>query len=155
MFAGPGHPEGFTLRASVFNAPQAIHRTVLPAVVTLALSRQGSLLDGCRVEAVSHLPSSMSFRRSRRSRRPSIRCIASSWQDLADWTVAEFPEAQGTLLRDREAPNVFFSFGPWRDLDQALAWRASEGFRQRVTRLRQLLESFEPHLLDPVIRVGH
>lgn len=112
MFAGPGHPEGFTLRASVFNAPQAIHRTVLPAVVTLALSRQGSLLDGCRVEAVSHLSSSMSFRRSRRSRRPSIRCIASSWQDLADWTVAEFPEAQGTLLRDREAPNVFFSLVP-------------------------------------------
>lgn len=78
-----------------------------------------------------------------------------AWRDLADWTVSEFSEAQGTLLRDRDEPNVFFSFGPWRDLDQAQAWRASDGFGQRVSRIRELLEGFEPHLLDPVTRAGH
>lgn len=77
-----------------------------------------------------------------------------AWRDMAKWTLTEFPEAKGTLLRDRDEPNVFFSFGPWRDLDQAHAWRSSDGFRQRVSRIRQLLESFEPHLLDPVTRAG-
>lgn len=77
-----------------------------------------------------------------------------AWRDLATWTVDEFPDASGTLLRDRDTPNVFFSFGPWRDLDEAQAWRASDGFRERVARIRELLEGFEPHMLDPVTRVA-
>lgn len=80
--------------------------------------------------------------------------FVAAWQDMADWTQTEFPEAQGTLLRDRDESNVFFSFGPWRDLEQAQAWRASDGFQQRVTRIRDLLDSFEPHLLDRVPMAG-
>lgn len=77
-----------------------------------------------------------------------------AWQDLADWTVSEFPAARGTLLRDQDAPNVFVSFGPWRDLEQAQAWRTSDGFGQRVARLREFLNDFQPHLLDQVRIVG-
>lgn len=77
-----------------------------------------------------------------------------AWGDLAEWTVTQFPDAKGTLLRDRDVPNVFFSFGPWRDPDQVQAWRASEGFGQRVSRIRELVEEFEPHTLDPVTRAG-
>lgn len=74
--------------------------------------------------------------------------FVAAWQELAQWTLTEFPAAKGTLLRDRDEPNVFFSFGPWEDQATAARWRGSEGFRQRIAGLRPLLESFEPHLLD-------
>jgi len=73
-----------------------------------------------------------------------------AWNELADWTTANFAGAQGTLLRDREHPNVFISFGPWPDLETVQAWRASDGFRDRVGRIQQTLESFEPRTLDLV-----
>jgi len=71
------------------------------------------------------------------------------WRDLARWTRSEFPTATGTLLRDRDQPNVFVSFGRWPDLDAVGQWRGSEGFQQRIATIRQLVESFEPHTLDP------
>lgn len=76
------------------------------------------------------------------------------WQNLADWTLSEFPSASGTLLRDREQPNVFFSFGPWDDLETAARWRGSDGYEFRIEALRRVLFSFEPHLLDLSAQAG-
>jgi heme-degrading monooxygenase HmoA len=80
--------------------------------------------------------------------------FVAAWNDLAQWTAAGYPGAQGTLLRDREHENVFVSVGPWPDLETVQAWRASDGFRERVGRIQELLESFEPRTLDPVSRAG-
>lgn len=80
--------------------------------------------------------------------------FADAWREMAEWTLGEFPGSVGTLLRDRERRNVFFSFGPWRDLEQAETWRAMPGFGERVRRIRELLEDFEPHTLDPAAIVG-
>ena len=80
--------------------------------------------------------------------------FVAAWREMAEWTLGEFPEAVGTLLRDREQPDLFFSFGRWEDLEQAQAWRGLPGFTERLSRIRDLLEDFEAHLLDPVATAG-
>jgi quinol monooxygenase YgiN len=75
-----------------------------------------------------------------------------AWRDMATWTRSQFPTATGTLLRDRDQPNVFFSFGSWPNLETVGQWRGSEGFQQYIATIRELLESFESHTLDPVVQ---
>ena len=58
------------------------------------------------------------------------------------------------LLRDTQDENRFITFGPWESLDAIAAWRELDGFRERVGRVRELLESFEPFTLEPVVEVG-
>jgi quinol monooxygenase YgiN len=80
--------------------------------------------------------------------------FVAAWSELADWTVSDVPNARGILFRDREQPNLFYSFGPWEGIDAVERWRASEGFAARIERIRGLVDTFEPHTLDPVARVG-
>ena len=72
------------------------------------------------------------------------------WEQLGDWTVAAFPGARGTLLRDTERPNVFISFGRWPNRETAGRWRASAEFQGHVTAIGETLELFEPLLLEHV-----
>ena len=65
----------------------------------------------------------------------------------------DVPEAP-TLLRDRERPNVFLSFGPWPDDAAVERFRLSDAFRDGTAAMRDLLESFEPRTLDEVWRGG-
>jgi heme-degrading monooxygenase HmoA len=76
-----------------------------------------------------------------------------AWQELAEWTNAEISGAVGgeaRLLQDLDDPTLFFSFGPWDSLQSIQSWRADSGFQERVRRIRDLLESFEPHTLQMV-----
>ena len=78
-----------------------------------------------------------------------------AWRDLAQWTAAEFaPKARAMLLRDRDEASRFRSFGPWESDEQAAAWRQSEGFVSRISRIREMLERFDAHTLDVVVDVG-
>lgn len=78
-----------------------------------------------------------------------------AWNDLAEWTAAEIaPGAPAMLLRDRDEPARFRSFGPWDSDEQVAAWRQSEGFLARIGRIRELLDRFEAHTLDVVADVG-
>ena len=76
--------------------------------------------------------------------------FVAAWRDLAQWTAGQYPGSRAWLLRDREHPNVFLSAGPWSNDEVIPAWRASDGFRERVGRIRELLESFEARTLDEV-----
>jgi quinol monooxygenase YgiN len=58
---------------------------------------------------------------------------------------------QRTLLRDREQPNRFISFGPWESVEAIGAWRANPGFQERVSKMREMLEDFSPMTLDEVL----
>jgi len=78
-----------------------------------------------------------------------------AWNDLAVWTAADIaPGARAVLLRDREDPALFRSFGPWDGDEQVAVWRQSEGFTSRIGRIRELLVRFEAHTLDVVAEVG-
>jgi heme-degrading monooxygenase HmoA len=81
--------------------------------------------------------------------------FAAAWAELAEWTTENVPGARwAKLLRDTQDENRFISFGPWESLDAIAAWRELDGFRERVGRVRELLESFEPFTLEPVVEVG-
>lgn len=58
-----------------------------------------------------------------------------AWSELVDWTMDEIPGGTfAKLLRDSDDPRRFVSFGPWRDVDAVIAWRANPGFQQRADR---------------------
>ena len=71
-----------------------------------------------------------------------------AWQDLADRTKTDFPEETATLLRDRDQPNLFISFGPWESLEQIERWRSSDTFKHRVGTIRAMLDDFVAHTMD-------
>jgi len=76
-----------------------------------------------------------------------------AWRDMASNTAADFPSATAVLLRDRDRPNLFISYGPWQSLEEIESWRGSASFRDGVARIRTSLETFEPHTMDPVVTV--
>ena len=77
----------------------------------------------------------------------------SAWNDLATRTKADFPDSTAVLLRDRDDPALFLSFGPWSSIEQIEQWRSSDTFQAGVSRIRPLLAEFSPHTLDPVASV--
>ena len=77
-----------------------------------------------------------------------------AWDAFARWTVESGFESTGTLLRVRDDPDRYVSFGPWPSADDAERWRASPGFSEHLERLRETLESFEPRMFDVVLRVS-
>jgi heme-degrading monooxygenase HmoA len=78
-----------------------------------------------------------------------------AWRAMAR-EVAAHLEVRTTpvLLRDRDAPNVFISFGPWENVDAVTRFRASEPFRRHVTAMGGLLEDFQARTLDQVVGRG-
>jgi heme-degrading monooxygenase HmoA len=81
--------------------------------------------------------------------------FVAAWRDLADWTAAKVPGAgPAHLLRDRDEPRWFLSFGPWVSLEAIASWRDSEGFSRRMGRIRALVEDLRPRTLDVVAEAG-
>lgn len=70
--------------------------------------------------------------------------FVAAWRAMGEATLAEFPDAHGTLLRDSADSRRFISFGPWKSLEQVEAWRASAAFKEGVTAIRELLDDFQP-----------
>lgn len=78
-----------------------------------------------------------------------------AWQEIAQWTASEIPGAMwATLVRDLEDPSQFLSIGPWESMGAIEEWRASEGFRERIGRIRALVEGFEPMTGEAVVDVS-
>jgi quinol monooxygenase YgiN len=74
-----------------------------------------------------------------------------AWKEFAEWTAQHAEGARrGTLLRDLGDPNRFISIGPWESIAAIDAWRALDGWKERVARIRDMLESFEPATLELV-----
>ena len=76
-----------------------------------------------------------------------------AWLQMGARTIEEFPEARGTLLRDRDWPERFISFGPWESTQVVEAWRQSDAFTEGFAAIRQVLQDFEPHTMEHVATV--
>ena len=81
-------------------------------------------------------------------------------QFVEEWSrftrhAATFPGA-GTLHLGRDAgvPSRFVSFAIWHDADSAHAWKANPEFGERMGRVQQHVERFEPSELDLVAGVA-
>lgn len=77
-----------------------------------------------------------------------VRC----WDEWVDWSHRQGFTARAELLRDHERPGAFVSFGPWESVEAVRNWRSLEGYQERVVRMHQLVESFEPRTLSLVER---
>ena len=73
--------------------------------------------------------------------------FVSAWFELAPVGKA-LGSGEPTLLRDRERPNVFRSFGPWPDLETIERFRGQ--IRPRIGEMNKLLEGVELFTLDEV-----
>jgi quinol monooxygenase YgiN len=73
-----------------------------------------------------------------------------AWSTLARRAMSRYQGTAPTILRDRDAPNVFKTFGAWPDIETIEEFRASDLFRNAVAEIQPLLESFEPMTLDEV-----
>ena len=72
------------------------------------------------------------------------------WTELADWSSLQGLTARATLLRDVDDRRRFVSFGPWESVDRIARWRSQAGFHERIVRLQEVVESFEPRTLHVV-----
>jgi heme-degrading monooxygenase HmoA len=74
------------------------------------------------------------------------------WRELAGWAAETFPSAgKPTLLKDHDQPNRFISFGSWDSLEAIDEFRGHAGFAERVGRLRELLDDFQPMTLEAIV----
>jgi hypothetical protein len=52
-----------------------------------------------------------------------------------------------------ESPGTFVSFGPWETVGAVRTWRGESGYHERVARLQELVERFEPRTLEQVAEI--
>ncbi len=72
------------------------------------------------------------------------------WSEWVDWSHRQGLQADARLLRDLDHPGTFVSFGPWVAIEDVRSWRAEPGYQERVARLRQVVDHFEPRTLELV-----
>ena len=74
------------------------------------------------------------------------------WREWVDWSRREGFEAQALLLHDLESPQTFVSLGPWESAAAVRNWRTLAGYEERVARLSEVVESFDPRTLEIAVR---
>jgi heme-degrading monooxygenase HmoA len=74
-----------------------------------------------------------------------------AWEEFASW--AKDMEGVGALrlTRDVRDPGRFVSFAPWESDETVRAWKTLPEFSERLARVRQHVESFEPTELETVV----
>jgi heme-degrading monooxygenase HmoA len=76
-----------------------------------------------------------------------------AWEAFANW--ARELEGSGALrlTRDMREEGRFVSFAPWANDAAVRAWKGSPEFSERLGRVRQHVEDFEPTELETVVVV--
>lgn len=66
-----------------------------------------------------------------------------AWQAMGA-VFSSLPNAvgHGTLIRSLDQPNLFYSFGPWRSLEDILSMRAGPESQTALVRVRDLCDEF-------------
>jgi heme-degrading monooxygenase HmoA len=76
--------------------------------------------------------------------------FVAAWAEFAQWA-STMPGA-GTLwlTRDLRDPERFVSFSHWEDIEAVRAWRSSDEFKPRMSRVQQHVDKFNPTELEVV-----
>lgn len=64
------------------------------------------------------------------------------------------PPGPGTLVQSLEDPTQFYSFGPWRSLEDIQAMRAHPGAAEEIGKLAALCDVAKPGAFRVVARVS-
>ena len=74
----------------------------------------------------------------------SEEAFVEAWSQFAVWA-SSMPGADALrLVRDLGEPGRFVSFGAWGDIDHVRAWKSSPEFRERMARVLQHVDDFQP-----------
>ena len=77
-----------------------------------------------------------------------------AWRELATWVGAEYdPGGWAKLLHDKDDPYHFRSVGEWSDLEAVTRWQGSDGFKQRMATMRELLDDMRIYSLSVAAEV--
>jgi heme-degrading monooxygenase HmoA len=80
--------------------------------------------------------------------------FVTAWTEFARWTQANVAGARwATLLRDLEDPNRYVTIGPWDSVEAINRWRNLDGWGERVAKIRELLDGFQPSTLEAVLEL--
>jgi heme-degrading monooxygenase HmoA len=76
--------------------------------------------------------------------RGSEEAFVEAWSQFASWA-SSMPGA-GTLrlVRDLHDSSRFVSLGDWASIDEVRAWKSSPEFRERMARVLQHVDDFQP-----------
>jgi heme-degrading monooxygenase HmoA len=72
------------------------------------------------------------------------------WRDWAEHATLYGFASKGRLLRDRDNPSRFISFGRWESPEQVAHWRGAADFHEHTAPLHEVIESFTPHTFEEV-----
>jgi heme-degrading monooxygenase HmoA len=75
------------------------------------------------------------------------------WSEWAEWSHREGLDAPALLLHDLDDPGTFISFGAWQSVVAVKNWRTLSGYNERVARLREVVDRFEPRTLEVTARM--
>ena len=78
-----------------------------------------------------------------------------AWKALGDFFYRlPNPPGPGTLIQSLDEPTQFYSFGPWRSLEDIQAMRADPRSPEQIGRLAALCDTAVPGAFRVVARVG-
>jgi heme-degrading monooxygenase HmoA len=77
-----------------------------------------------------------------------------AWTAFVEWAREMPGSGVFRLVRDVDQPRRYMSFAPWESFDAQQAWKALPEFPERIGRVRQHCESFEPFTLELVTSVS-
>lgn len=78
-----------------------------------------------------------------------------AWKTFAAWASGQPGAGTLRLVHDLHEPGRFVSFGAWGSIDEVRAWKQSPEFRERMARVLQHVEVFEPTELELVAAAEH
>lgn len=78
-----------------------------------------------------------------------------AWNELAEvFSALPARPLWGALIRSTADPAVFYSFGPWRRLEDALAMRADRVAAQAIARVKEHCSEATPEICELVRHVA-
>lgn len=76
------------------------------------------------------------------------------WKDFVEWAASRPGAGPAVLTRDLRNEGRYVSFMAWSDLDAVRAWKGSEEFKSRMSRVQAHIDEFAPTELEVVAVVG-
>jgi hypothetical protein len=88
-------------------------------------------------------------------KRGQEQAFIAAWKALGDYFFSlPKPPGPGTLVQSLEDPTQFYSFGPWRNVEDIQAMRADPRTPEKIGKLVALCEEAKPGAFRVVARVG-
>ncbi len=73
-----------------------------------------------------------------------------AWAEFASWASGRSGAGTLVLARDVRDRQRFVSFGQWESSDDVRAWKSAPELRERMAKVMQHVDEFEPAELDVV-----